>query len=316
MVPTIDHFIGQQDVIARFRVALEAAWQDGTRLPHMLFVGPPGVGKTELAHVAAREMGVEIHERIAQTLMSPGSVNALLLGAADKEIVFVDEVHELFPTVQTTLYRAMEDGMICVEGRDDDTYNMPLKSVTILAATTDEYALLPPLRDRFKLILPFTHYDNVALTQITLQRAAWMHIHLDQQVAEEIAARSRGTPRLVIRLLEACHRFARSKGDAEVTTDHFVETVKLEGLDSLGLDRNERRYLRYLADRHEPTQLSTLESFLGIHRRTIQSVIEPFLLRCGLIEKTDKGRLLTAAGMRHLGLVAENKEQTVNGPSQ
>lgn len=313
MIPTIDHFIGQQDVIARFRVALEAAWQDGTRLPHMLFVGPPGVGKTELAHVAAREMGVTLHERIAQTLMSPGAVNALLLGAEDKEIVFLDEIHELFPHVQTTLYRAMEDGQIFVEGRGEETLTLSLNNITILAATTDEYALLPPMRDRFKLILPFTHYDNSSLTQITLQRAALMQIELDQQVAEEIAVRSRGTPRLVIRLLEACHRFARSKGDPQVTKDHFVETVKLEGLDSLGLGRDEQRYLKYLADRREPTQLSTLESFLGVHRRTIQSVIEPFLLRCGLIEKTDKGRLLTAAGIRHLGLIKDKQEQVVDG---
>ena len=175
-VPTIDHWVGQRDVIARFRVALEAAWNDGCRLPHMLLVGGPGLGKTELAHVAAREVGVQIHERLGQTLVSAGTLNALLLGAEEKEIVFIDEIHELHPKLQTTLYRAMEDRQVFVRGRNETTHNMPLNDITILGATTDEFALLPPLRDRFKLVLPFTFYDLESLAKITLQRAALMGI--------------------------------------------------------------------------------------------------------------------------------------------
>lgn len=307
MIPTVNHFIGQADVIARFKVALEAAWNDTSRLPHMLFVGGPGLGKTELAHLAAREVGVAIHERIAQTLETAGAVNALLLCAEDKEIVFIDEIHELDPRLQTTLYRAMEDQQIFVKGHNETTHNMPLKDVTILGATTDEFALLPPLRDRFKLVLPFTFYDLDSLTQITLQRATLMGISLSREIAESIARRSKGTPRLVVRLLEACHRFSRSKGDDQVTSEHFDATVELEGLDSLGLGRDEQRYLRYLSDRQEPTRLSNLESALGIHRRTIQSVIEPFLLRSGLIEKSDKGRVISEKGLIHIGVISDQR---------
>ena len=310
-VPTIDHWVGQRDVIARFRVALEAAWNDGCRLPHMLLVGGPGLGKTELAHVAAREVGVQIHERLGQTLVSAGTLNALLLGAEEKEIIFIDEIHELHPKLQTTLYRAMEDRQVFVRGRNETTHNMPLNDITILGATTDEFALLPPLRDRFKLVLPFTFYDQSALTDITLQRAALMGITISPAIAEQVAIRSKGTPRLAIRVLEACHRFCRSQGDSQVNEGHFDATVELEGLDSLGLGRDERRYLGLLADRQEPTRLSTLESALGIHRRTLQAVIEPFLLRAGLIERTDKGREVTQAGRQHLGRIPADRVETV-----
>jgi Holliday junction DNA helicase RuvB len=310
MIPTINHFIGQQHVIARFKVALEAAWNDASRLPHMLFVGGPGLGKTEISKLAAREMGVQIHERLAQTLTSAGAVNALLLSAEDKEIVFVDEIHELEPHLQTTLYRAMEDRQVFVRGRNETTHNMPLKDITILGATTDEFALLPPLRDRFKLTLPFTFYDAESLTKITLQQAAQMSINITPAIAEQVARRSKGTPRLAIRILESCHRFCRSQGDTQVTEGHFDATVMLEGLDALGLGRDERRYLTFLANRQEPTRLSTLESALGIHRRTLQAVIEPFLLRSGLIERSDKGREISEEGRRHLGLTVSTQVET------
>lgn len=308
-IPTINHFVGQEAAVARFRVTLEASWQDGTRLPHMLFVGPGGTGKTELAHIAAREMAVEIHERIAQTLSHPGAVNALLLGAKDKESVFIDEIHELPPMCQTTLYRAMENRVVFVNGRGNQTLSMPLSDITVLAATTDEYALLSPLRDRFKLTLPFTHYEVDALAKIARQWAVMLGIELTVDLAEQIAKRAKGTPRLVVRLLESCHRYARSKGEDRLSREHFDATIGLEQLDSLGLGPEEQRYLQFLAERQEPTRLSTIESALAIHKRTLQAVIEPFLLRSNLIEKNDKGRVITVAGLRHLGVLAEQRLQ-------
>ena len=302
--PTVNHFIGQQDVVARFRVALEAAWNDAARLPHMLLVGPPGTGKTTLANIAASELAVELHEVLGQCLADMSSVNGLLMKARSKDIVFIDEAHEIPKQMQTVLYRAMEDGRIFVSGRNDQTMPLPVEDFTLLAATTDEYSLLPPLRDRFKLVLPFQFYAVPSLAKIGRQAAAMREIVLDPGVAENIALRSRGTPRLAIRLLEACHRFARSQGDHEVTQRHFEATVKLEQLDELGLGIDEQRYLRLLAENPgQPVRLTNLEASLGVHRRTLQTVIEPFLLRAGLIERCEKGRVITTEGMRHLGLV-------------
>lgn len=308
MVPTVNHWVGQHEAIQRFRVALEASWNDGTRLPHMLFVGGPGLGKTELAHVAAREMGVTLHERIAQVVSSRGAMNGLLLQAADKDIVFLDEIHELPPHVQTILYRAMEGSQLSIQGRVSQTMAMPLKDFTVIGATTDEFRLLGPLRDRFKLILPFIAYDVDSLTTITLQRARTMGIALDRLLGVEIATRSKGTPRLAIRLLESCHRFTRSRGDDRITQRHLEQTLSLDGLDSLGLGPDEQRYLRFLAEHNgDPVRLFTIESALGIHRRTIQWVIEPFLVKSGLIERRTQGRAITDAGLRHLGLIQDPK---------
>ncbi|MHC4093388.1 MAG: Holliday junction DNA helicase RuvB C-terminal domain-containing protein [Planctomycetota bacterium] len=301
---TIDHVIGQQNVVARFRVALEASWNDGTRLPHMLFTGPPGCGKTLLAHVAAREMGVRVHERLSQVVNCMGLLNRLLLQAEHKEVVFLDEAHELLPDVQTLLYRSMEGQRVSIRGRNETTLTMPIKDVTIICATTNEFKLLGPLRDRFKVVLPFLFYDADALATIVGQRTAMLGIRVAATVPRHVALRSRGTPRLAIRLLEACHRYARSRGDDEVTEQHFAQAVALEGIDDRGLGVDEQRYLRYLADsRGKAVRLTTLEAALGIHRRTLQEVVEPFLLREGLVERQAQGRVATEAGLRHLGLL-------------
>ncbi len=225
MVPTVNHWVGQGQAIRRFRVALEAAWNDCSRLPHMLFVGPPGLGKTELAHLAARELGVTMHERLAQVIHNMGTMNGFLLQAKDKEIVFLDEIHELPPNMQTMLYRAMEGRQISLQGHDNQTMNMPLNDFTVIGATTDEFRLLSPLRDRFKVILPFVEYDVAPLATITLQRARMLGIELDERICQEIASRSKGTPRLAIRLLESCHRYARSKGEDRITMRHFNDTL-------------------------------------------------------------------------------------------
>ena len=178
MIPTIDHWTGQEAAIRRFKVGLEAAWNDGTRLPHMLLVGGPGLGKTELAHLAARELGVKIHDRLSQVVTSMGALNGLLIQAGDKEIIFLDEIHELLAQVQTVLYRAMEGQMLSLQGRNDSTLSVPLKDFTIFGATTDEFRLLSPLRDRFKVILPFVDYDPDSLSTITIHRARSLGIEM------------------------------------------------------------------------------------------------------------------------------------------
>ena len=301
MIPTINHWIGQDDAIRRFKIALEASWNDGTKLPHMLFVGCPGTGKTLLANLAAKEMGVQLHERIAQVVNSMTALNGLLLGAKDKDIVFLDEVHELLPSVQTLLYRAMEGQQISLRTRDERTLSLPLKDFTIIGATTDEYRLLSPLRQRFNLSIPFTTYDEESLARITLQRAQLMNLTIEPEIATQIAKRSRGTPRLAIRLLESCQRYARSRGDETVTMRHFEETVVLDGIDELGLTGDDQQIVKFLTVQPgEPVRLFTLEAATGIHRRTISEVLEPFLIRKGLIERTPQGRVITEKGMRHV----------------
>lgn len=298
---TIDHFIGQQDVVRRIRVALEAAWNDGTRLPHMLMVGPPGVGKTTVAQIIAKEMGVTLHEMIGQAVACSDALNGLLMDAKDKDVVFLDEAHELHPRGQTALYRAMEDRVLFLSSFSEKTLPVPVDDFTLIAATTDAYSLLEPLRQRFQLILPFQFYDVESLTKITAQRAKQMGLTLNPDVAQGIAKRSKGTPRIAVRLLQSCHRYARSKGDHEITVQHFHETVALEGLDELGLDRDEQRYLRLLAENPgEPVRLYTIEAALGIHHWTLQQVIEPYLVRARLIERDESGRRLTPQGMEHL----------------
>lgn len=301
MVPTINHWIGQDDAIRRFKIALEASWNDGTKLPHMLFIGCPGTGKTLLANLAAKEMGVQLHERIAQVVNSMGALNGLLVRANDKDIVFLDEIHELLPSVQTLLYRAMEGQRISLRTRDERTLTMPLKNFTVIGATTDEYRLLSPLRQRFPVSIPFTTYDEESLARITLQRAQLAEIDVEPEIAPEIARRSKGTPRLAIRLLESCHRYARSVGDNRLTMDHFEATVALDNLDTLGLGLDEQRFIKFLTKRRgEPVRLFTLEAAIGVHRRTISDVIEPFLIREGLIERTPQGRVITERGIRHV----------------
>lgn len=301
MVPTIDHVLGQDDVIRRFRVALEASWNDGSRLPHMLFTGGPGLGKTMLAHLAAKELGVNLHERLAQVVNTPGSLNGLLLQAKDKDVVFLDEVHELLPSTQTLLYQSMEGRHISVRASNERTLTMPLRDLSVIAATTDEYKLLGPLRDRFKIILPFTTYDDESLAKIVGQRAQLTGIQIDNGVAQEISKRSKGTPRLGIRLLESCHRYARSRGDENITMDHFEATVALDNLDTLGLGPDEQRFIKFLMKRRgEPVRLFSIEAAIGVHRRTIADVIEPYLLRKGLIERMPQGRVITEQGIRHV----------------
>lgn len=314
LIPTIDHWIGQEQAIRRFKVALEASYSDGTRLPHQLYVGPPGTGKTLLANLAAKEMGVEIHERIAQVLNFPGAMNGLLLHAKDKEIVFLDEIHELAPPAQTLLYRAMEGQQISLRTNADNTLNMPLKDITIIGCTTDEYRLLSALRQRFKILIPFTHYDETSLAKIIAQRARLEGIDIEPEIAIQIAKRSRGVPRLAVRLLESCHRYVRSIGESKICMAHAEATFSLDQIDELGLGPDEQRFVNFLMkQRGKPVRLFTLESAIGVHRRTIQEVIEPFLIRMGLIERLPQGRVITEQGMRHVERL--NEAQPVEATS-
>lgn len=300
-IGVIDHFIGQRGVVDQVKVALEASWNDSIRLPHMLMIGPPGVGKSELAHVLGKEMGSESFEQLAQNISTIEQMRGLLMEPKDKDILFLDEIHELNPSAQTTLYRAMENGEVFLDGSKAKSRKMKIASYTIIGATTDEYKLLKPLRDRFKLVLPFKFYGDEELATLLKQRANQLGWEVeDVSIFHQIATRSKGTPRIGLKLLEAAKRYARSQGTKTITVEHFTAACALEGLDTLGLGPNERAYLHILAEAKEPVRLNVLASRMGLPKKTLTDTIEGFLLRIGLIGKSDKGVMITPDGIEHL----------------
>ncbi|MEI8194603.1 MAG: AAA family ATPase [Phycisphaerae bacterium] len=313
---TIDHgrnileeFIGQRQAIDNVRVALEACWNDGTAFPHTLMVGPPGLGKTQLAHVIAAEMGSPRLEALSQTLESPSDLNALLLRAGDREVVFLDECDELAATpFQTLLYRAMEERKLFLgrQANDGKVGSIPLGNFSLLAATNNEFSLVPPLLSRFKLILRFDFYQPSDLKVIVANRAMQHRWSCEDEVFGRIAALARGVPRRAIHLLEAAHRTARSENADTITVDHFTKTCRLEGLDPLhGLDQTEQKYLRMLHEAQgAPVRVGTLVARLGLPPRSLSAVIESYLLRIGFVARRNDGRELTLLAVEYLQRLA------------
>lgn len=300
--PTIDHVIGQKQAVEQLRVALAAHFNDrmaghAGALPHVLLVGPPGVGKSLLAGIIGRELGVDVREELAQNIKSPGHVHGFLLLIEAFGAAFLDEIHELHPVAMTTLYRALEERRLFLGG---DRQSVTLPEFTFIGATTDEWALNKPLRDRFKIVLRVTHYSDVELTQIIGQRAKRLGWSVSDEAIGEIARRGRNTPRLAIRLLEASRRMARSEDSQTITEQHVQRMCQVEGIDALGLDSTERRYLELLREAQGPVRLNLLSTRLGLPRKTLESVVESELIRIGLLTKSDEGRMLTAQGAAHL----------------
>ncbi len=296
---SLAHLIGQRNVIDQVMVALDAAQQDGKRFDHAMLVGPPGLGKSALAAVIAREMAADFHEVLGQTLNTVAELNALLLSARDKDIVFIDEAHEMKKLFQTALYLALDKQSVFVKGGNSSPQGIPISKFTLLLATTDEFCLLQPLRDRMKLVLRYEFYSDEELVQIIRHRSRALGWTIDATLLSQIAQRSRGTPRLALRMMQACHRVCRSVGETTITPDHLQRACQLEQIDTLGLGPNEQQYLRMLAN--GPNRLNVLASKLALPTRTVSQVVEAFLIRAGLVEKDHQGiRQLTATGRQHL----------------
>jgi Holliday junction DNA helicase RuvB len=295
---SLNHLIGQRSVIAQTAVAIGEAFADGKKFDHALLVGPPGVGKSALAKVIAEELACAFHEVIGQSIKSPCDLSALLLEAQDKDVVHIDECHEMKKPFQTALYLALDKRKLFIQG-SGKPQSIPIADFTLLLSTTDEYSLLQPLRDRMKVVLRFEFYSVEELTEILRQRIRALGWHVDESILPLIAQRSRGTPRLALRLLQSCRRVCRAEGESTITLEHLERTCSLEQIDDLGLGPTEQHYLTILAE--GPTRLNVIASILGLPGRTVSQVTEPFLIRTGLVIKDDGGRRqLTGPGREHL----------------
>lgn len=295
---SLAHMVGQQAVVDQLRVALDASFQDGKRLDDCLLVGPPGVGKSQIASILAQELATNCHEALGQSIKSNADLHALLLGAKDGEVVFIDECHELQRVFQTALYLALDKRRVVVCG-SKAVQSIPIADFTLLLGTTDEFCLLQPLRDRMKLVLRFGFYSVKELTRIVRHRTKALGWPVEDVVFSMIGQRARGTPRLALRLLQSCRRVCRAEGEQIIMLDHLRKACLLEGLDELGLGPTEQQYLGALAD--GASRLNVIASMLGLPSRTVAEVTEPFLIRAGLVVKDDQGRRqLTAQGREHL----------------
>jgi len=295
---SLSHIVGQRSVVEQVHVALDAAFEDSRKMDSCLMVGPPGCGKSALAQVIAAEMATDFHEVLGQSIATSADLNALLLAAQEKSIVHIDEAHELKKEFQTALYLAVDQRKLLLSG-GKSIQSLPIADFTLLLSTTDEYCLLQPLRDRMRLLLRFEFYSSDELTTVLKHRSKCLRWDIEEQVLPLIAQRARGTPRLALRLLQACYRVCRSGGEETITIEHLKRACSLEQVDGVGLGPVEQKYVSILAD--GPKRLNVIASVIGLPSRTISQVTEPFLIRAGLVIKDDQGRRqLTTAGYEHV----------------
>jgi len=299
----IEHFTGQERVKTLIKTALEASWMDGTRLPHMIFSGPPGVGKSQMATILAKEMGVDLIEQLAQNLSGISDVQGFLLQAKEKSVLLLDETDQLGKLQQVTLYRALENGkLFLTSGSKKQSTTIRLEPFTLIACTNFPESLLKPLQDRFKINLPFTWYSHNEIETILKNRVAHLKWEIAEQVFSEIALRSRGTPRIALRILESTRRTARANGDSEINLEYLHATLDMEGIDCLGLTLDERKYMSIVNQHNNLIRLNIIATCFGMSQRSISTNLEPYLIRIGLLSKDPKTgcRVLTDKGMQHI----------------
>jgi len=304
---TLDEFIGQKAARENLRVFIDAAKGRGDPLDHVLFFGPPGLGKTTLAQIVARELGVGFRATSGPVIAKSGDLAALLTNLEDGDVLFIDEIHRLAPAVEEILYPAMEDRMLDLmigEGPSARSVRIDLPKFTLVGATTRQGLITTPLRDRFGIPIRLTFYSVDELEQVVRRAARLLGLQLTEDGASEVARRARGTPRVAGRLLRRVRDFAQGAGDAEVNAKVADSALIRMEVDQLGLDAMDRRYLMMIADIYKggPVGVETLAAGLSEPRDTIEEVIEPYLIQLGLIARTARGRCLNGAGWTHLGL--------------
>ena len=309
----LDEFIGQQGLRENLSVFIHAAKSRSEALDHTLFHGPPGLGKTTLAQIVAKELGVGFRSTSGPLLSKAGDLAAILTSLNEGDVLFIDEIHRLQTTVEEVLYPAMEDyqlDLIIGEGPAARTVRIDLPKFTLIGATTRLGLLSNPLRDRFGIPLRLQFYAPQELQQVVTRGATILGMPIAEDGALEIAKRARGTPRIAVRLLRRARDFAQAKGDTKISrtlADHALTRLEV---DHSGLDSADRRYLRYIAEHYAggPVGIETIAAGLSEQRDAIEETIEPFLLQQGFIQRTPRGRMLSKTAWGHLGLPVPNSQ--------
>ena len=307
-----DEYIGQRDIIENIRISVKAAKKGGWALDHFLFAGPPGLGKTTLAHVIANELGVGLHVTSGPAIDHKGVLASLLTSLGEHDVLFIDEIHRLGAVVEENLYPAMEDfkfDLFIGDGPHAKAITMALPRFTLLGATTRMGLLSSPMLDRFGFHWQLRYYNLEEMTAIVTRSAQLIEIAVDPDGASEIAKRARGTPRIANRLLRRVRDFAAVEGDGLVTRDIAGSALDRLAVDHAGLDALDRAYLLTVVDRFDggPVGIDAIAASLSEQRGTLEDVVEPFLLQAGFVTRTPRGRVATAAAFRHLGRRAPGK---------
>lgn len=311
---TLDDYIGQDRLRENLHVAITAARQRGEALDHVLLHGPPGLGKTTLAHVIANELGVALRGTAGPVIERPGDLAAMLSNLQAREVLFIDEVHRMAPAIEEILYPAMEDyelDIIIGEGPGARSVKIPLQRYTLIGATTRTGLLTSPLRARFGIVLRLDYYTDENLREIVLRSARILGVPIDPDAAREIAGRSRGTPRVANRLLRRIRDYAQVRADGRITPDVAERALALLQVDRHGFEEIDRRLLLTIIDKFGggPVGVGTLAAALSEERDALEDIYEPFLLQIGFLERTPRGRVATPRAYEFFGRPGPGKDR-------
>jgi Holliday junction DNA helicase RuvB len=310
---TLNDYIGQDRVRENLQVSIAAARNRGEALDHVLLYGPPGLGKTTLAYVIANEMGVALRSTAGPVIERPGDLAAMLTNLADREALFIDEIHRLAANIEEILYPAMEDFELDImigQGPGARSVKVPLKPFTLIGATTRAGLLTSPLRARFGIVHRLDFYTERDLEEIVRRSARILGVHLDDDAARELARRSRGTPRIANRLLRRVRDFAEVRADGHVTMDVAHDALKLLEVDEHGFDDLDRRLLRTIIDKYNggPVGINSLAATIGEEADAIEDIYEPYLMQIGFLDRTPRGRVATARAYEYFGLPVQGRD--------
>lgn len=311
---TLDEYIGQDRVRENLHVSIAATRQRSEALDHVLLYGPPGLGKTTLAYVIGNELGVAVRSTSGPVLEKPGDLAAILSNLQAREVLFIDEIHRMSPVIEEILYPAMEDfelDILIGQGPSARSVKVPVQPFTLIGATTRAGLLTSPLRARFGITHRLDFYQDVDLTEIVTRSARILGVQTSGGAAEEIARRSRGTPRIANRLLRRIRDYAQVRADGIITADVCEEALKLLEVDAHGFDEADRRLLRTIIEKFGggPVGLGSLAAAIGEERDAIEDIYEPYLIQIGFLDRTPRGRVATARAYEYFGLMAPGKDR-------